>query len=66
MKEGRIPLRNCKLRMCKGREEGEAQDNMARQQQRRHEGMQYDLYEEIAENRSVWHVKIKAGPLLNG
>ena len=31
------------------------------------EGMkEYKMTEDMAQNRSVWHVKIKAGPLLHG
>ena len=27
---------------------------------------EYNMTEETAQNRSVWHMKIKAGPLLHG
>ena len=27
--------------------------------------MEYNVTEEMAENRSMWHMKIKAGPLLH-
>ena len=47
-----------------GKRRRAAQEEVTGQHQRRHERVQDD--EDMAHNRSVWHMKTKAGPLLHG
>ena len=48
-----------------GQEKGEAQEEMDIYNIRE-DMKEYNMTEEMTENWSVWHMKIKAGPLLYG
>ena len=67
VKEGRGGYHQEDVKHASARKEkiGEAQEKMVGQYHM--ENMkEYNMTEDMAQNRSGWHVKIKAGPLLHG
>ena len=66
VKEGRGGYHQEDVKHASARKEKKGRPNKRWLDNIREDMKEYKMTEDMAQNRSVWHVKIKAGPLLHG